>query len=135
MSSDAGETDVHKDTDATMAEQQQPAEILGTSVFTGERSRQGYRLNQFAMSLASATNRQRFLAGDVAYMRQMRLSDVEIDMVRRRDWAAMIDHGGNLYVILKIAGTIGQTLLDMGAQMRGETLEAFMATRPGFKGH
>jgi len=47
----------------------------------------------------------------------------------------MIDHGGSIYLILKIAGTIGQTLLQMGAQMRGETLEQFMATRPGTKWH
>jgi hypothetical protein len=32
---------------------------------------------------------------------------------------------------LKIAGTVGQNLLQMGAQMRGETLESFMLTRPG----
>jgi hypothetical protein len=68
-------------------------------------------------------------------MHQHNLSPAEIDTVSRRDWTAMIDYGGNLYVILKIAGTVGQTLLEVGAQMRGETLEQFMATRPGLKAH
>jgi protocatechuate 4,5-dioxygenase alpha subunit len=110
-------------------------EIAGTSVFTGERSRRGYRLNRFAMSLAQPANRADFLADEKSYMRSHGLSDSEIDMVHRRDWAAMIEHGGNVYVLLKIAGTVGQNLLQMGAQMRGESLAAFMATRPGFKGH
>jgi protocatechuate 4,5-dioxygenase alpha chain len=106
-------------------------EIPGTHVFTGERSRRGYRLNKLAMSFTEPENRRRFLADESGYMRAMQLEEGEIDMVRRRDWAAMIEHGGNIYLILKIAGTVGQTLLQMGAQMRGETLEQFMATRPG----
>jgi hypothetical protein len=35
-------------------------EIPGTTVFTGECSRQGYRLNRMAMSLSDPANRQRF---------------------------------------------------------------------------
>jgi protocatechuate 4,5-dioxygenase alpha chain len=109
-------------------------DLPGTFVFDGARSRRGYRLNKLAMTLTDATNRQRFLADDGAYMTEMGLSAVEQDMVRRRDWQAMIEHGGNIYLILKIAGTVGVTLLQMGAQMRGETLSAFMATRPGVGG-
>jgi hypothetical protein len=51
-------------------------------------------------------------------------------LIERRDWAALIEAGGNIYLLLKIAGTVGQNLLQMGAQMRGETLDAFMQTRP-----
>ena len=36
--------------------------------------------------------------------------------------------------LLKIAATVGQNLLQIGAQMRGETLDAFMASRPGKQG-
>ena len=43
----------------------------------------------------------------------------------------MIEAGGSIYLMIKIAGTVGQKLLQVGAQMRGETLEQFMATRPG----
>lgn len=106
-------------------------ELPGTLVFTGERSRAGYRLNRLAMSLVDPANRKSFLADETAYMGAAGLTPGEQDMVRRRDWAAMIAHGGNIYLILKIAGTVGQTLLQMGAQMRGETLDTFMATLPG----
>jgi protocatechuate 4,5-dioxygenase, alpha chain len=108
-----------------------PGELPGTFVFTGERSRAGYRLNKLAMSLTDAANRERFLADETAYMGAAGLTSGEQDMVRRRDWAAMIAQGGNIYLILKIAGTVGQTLLQMGAQMRGETIDALMATLPG----
>ena len=117
-----------------MAGARQSTTLPGTTVFTGERSRDGYRLNRFAMSLADPVNRKEFLADETAYMTKLGLAAGEQDMVRRRDWAAMIAHGGNIYVLLKIAGTVGQTLLQMGAQMRGETLEQFMATRPGLAG-
>jgi protocatechuate 4,5-dioxygenase alpha subunit len=106
-------------------------ELPGTTVFDGARSRAGYRLNRFASSLTDPANREAFLADEIGYMRAQDLDDSAIDLVRRRDWAGLIRYGGNVYLMLKIAGTVGQTLLQMGAQMRGESLEAFMATRPG----
>lgn len=95
-------------------------EIPGTTVFTGERSRQGYRLNQMANSLSNPTNRRHFCADETAYMVGMGLSEDQRDAVRRRDWAAMIAQGGNIYLLLKIAATVGQSVLDMQKQMRGE---------------
>ena len=38
------------------------SEIPGTTVFTGEPSQQGYRLNRMAMSLTDSANRERFRA-------------------------------------------------------------------------
>ena len=51
-----------------------------------------------------------------------------MDLVARRDWTGLVDAGGSIYVLLKIAATVGQNLLQIGAQMRGETLDAFMAS-------
>jgi protocatechuate 4,5-dioxygenase alpha chain len=95
-------------------------EIPGTTVFTGERSRQGYRLNRMAMSLSDPINRQRFCADETSYMAGMGLTDSEQEVVRRRDWAGMIAQGGNIYLLLKIAATVGQSVVDMQRQMRGE---------------
>ncbi|MEJ0069732.1 MAG: protocatechuate 3,4-dioxygenase [Pseudomonadota bacterium] len=100
-------------------------------MFDGARSRAGYRLNRLGSLLTEPANRQAFLADEVGYMRGLELDDAVIALVRQRDWAGLIREGGNIYLMLKIAGTVGQTLLQMGAQMRGESLEAFMATRPG----
>jgi protocatechuate 4,5-dioxygenase alpha chain len=108
-------------------------ELPGTTVFDGTHSRAGYRLNQLGQTLTDPANREAFLADEVGYMRALGLDDDAIALVTRRDWAGLIDNGGNIYLMLKIAGTVGQTLLQMGAQMRGESLEEFMATRPGVK--
>jgi protocatechuate 4,5-dioxygenase alpha chain len=107
------------------------APIPGTTVFTGSRSQQGYRINKLAMSLTEPANRAAFKADERGYMNKYGLTEAEAGLIERRDWAALIEAGGNIYLLLKIAGTVGQNLLQMGAQMRGETLDAFMQTRPG----
>jgi protocatechuate 4,5-dioxygenase alpha chain len=107
--------------------------IPGTYVFTGERSTRGYAVNKLASSLISAANRAAFLNDEAAYMARFSLTAAEQEMVRQRDWGELVKHGGNIYLLLKIAGTLGSSLLAMGAQMRGETLEQFLATRPGIR--
>ncbi len=82
-------------------------EVAGTKVFTGERSRAGYRLNRMAMSLTDAANRAAFVADEHGYCGRMGLDDAASDMVRRRDWKAMIDAGGSIYLLIKIAGALG----------------------------
>jgi protocatechuate 4,5-dioxygenase, alpha chain len=108
--------------------------IAGTTVFTGARSRQGYRINKFAMSLTDEANRDAFRADEHAYMKACGLTDAEIDLVAKRDWKGLVAAGGNIYVLIKVGGAVGQNLLQMGAQMRGESLEQFMQTRPGKQG-
>ena len=103
--------------------------ISGALVFTGERSRRGYRLNRMAMSLTSAENRARFQADEISYLRAFGLDEVETDLVRRRDWKGMLDHGGSIYLIIKIAGAVGQSLPQVGAHTAGMTLEEFQAAR------
>ncbi len=101
------------------------------TVFTGALSRRGYRLNKLGSSLTDPANRTRFLADETAYMDALAVEPDLQALVRARDWAALIAAGGNIYLMLKIAGTVGQTLIQMGAQMRGETVEAFLASPNG----
>ena|SRR5436853_1749492 len=92
--------------------------IAGTTVFTGERSRRGYRINKLAMSLTDENNREAFKADERAYMRRFGLSDGEMDLIARRDWNGLVTAGGSIYLLIKIGGAVGQNLLQMGAQMR-----------------
>jgi protocatechuate 4,5-dioxygenase alpha chain len=96
-------------------------DIPGTTVFTGERSRQGYKLNQMANSLSDPANRERFRADEGAYMAGFGISPAEQEAIRMRDWGGMIAQGGNIYLLLKLAATVGQNIGDMQKQMRGET--------------
>ncbi|MCW5684107.1 MAG: extradiol ring-cleavage dioxygenase [Pseudolabrys sp.] len=108
--------------------------IAGTSVFTGARSRQGYRINKFSMSLTDPANRDAFKADEAGYMRRFGMTDAEIDLVRKRDWKGLVAAGGNIYVLIKVGGAVGENLLKMGAQMRGQSFDEFMKTRPGQQG-
>ena len=78
----------------------------------------GYRLNKMAMSLIEPANRQAFVVDPAGYMRGHELDDAAIALVERRDWNGLIGAGGNVYLMLKIAGTLGVSLMDMGAAMR-----------------
>ncbi|HTW68969.1 MAG TPA: hypothetical protein VME47_03700 [Acetobacteraceae bacterium] len=91
----------------------------GTIVFTGEQSRRGYRLNRMAMSLTDAANRERFVADAAGYMRTMMLDDDEVDLVLRRDWRGMLEHGGSIYLVIKIAGALGCSLQEVGRHTSG----------------
>jgi protocatechuate 4,5-dioxygenase alpha chain len=110
------------------------APIAGTTVFNGARSQQGYRINKLAMSLTAPGNRAAFHRNERAYMKEYGLSENEMALIERRDWSGLVAAGGNVYLLIKIAGAAGQNLLEMGAQMRGETLDAFLKTRPGRAG-
>ena len=104
--------------------------IPDTTVFDAEQTRRGYRLNKFAMSLCRPENRAAFKADEEAFMAASELSETEKRCVRERDWQAiMADHGGNIYMIMKIGAVLGQGLYQIGAHQRGQTYEAFLATR------
>ena len=88
--------------------------VSGAIVFDGAQSHRGYRLNRMAMSLTDAGNRARFVSDEAGYMREMGLGDDEIALVRARDWRGMLEHGGSIYLMIKIAGALGISLPEVG---------------------
>lgn len=104
--------------------------IEGTFVFTGQRSKQGLKLNRFAYSLNEKKNRDAYIADPVAYMDSCGLTDWEKTKVLEGDVKSLIEQGGgSIYMLLKLGSVTGAGLASLGAQQRGETLEEFMATR------
>ena len=103
--------------------------IPDTSIFDLRLSRCGYRLNKMCAALCSAGEREAFKRDEEAFMARFSLSESEKELVRKRDFAGMIDAGMNIYAMLKIGSATGNSLYRMGAQMRGETYEQFLATR------
>lgn len=93
--------------------------IAGSFVFTGERSAKGYHLNKMAKTLGSAGRRAQFKADEAGYMRGMGCSEQEIDLVQRRDWQAMMEQGGSIYLLLKIGAAVGHALPQIGAHTSG----------------
>lgn len=105
--------------------------IPGTYVFDHKRSQMGYRLNKLCMSLTRPENRAEFKADPEAYMSKYRVDEAQKQAVRDRDWLRLIQLGGNIYLLIKIAEAFGVGLYTMGAQQRGQTLEQFLQTRSG----
>jgi protocatechuate 4,5-dioxygenase alpha chain len=100
-------------------------DIPGTRVFTAQRARQGYHLNQFAMSLMKAENRERFLADEKAYLDEWPLTDEAKQAVLDRDYNAMIDEGGNIYFLSKLFSTDKKSFQFAAGSMTGMSQEAY----------
>ena len=82
-------------------------DIPGTRVFTAARARKGYHINQFAMSLMKADNRDRFKADERAYLNEWPISEEAKAAVLARDYNALLDLGGNVYFLSKLFSTDG----------------------------
>jgi protocatechuate 4,5-dioxygenase alpha chain len=98
------ENPAHQDIHAYLAEFE---DIPGTRVFTAKRARQGYHINQFAMSLMKAENRERFKADERAYLDEWPLSEDQKQAVLARDYNRCLDLGGNVYFLSKLFSTDG----------------------------
>ncbi|MHA6720784.1 protocatechuate 4,5-dioxygenase subunit alpha [Sphingomonas sp. RS6] len=94
----------HKDIHAYLAEFD---DIPGTRVFTARRARAGYHMNQFAMSLMKAENRERFKADERAYLDEWPLSEEAKQALLARDYNKCLDLGGNVYFLAKLFSTDG----------------------------
>ena len=112
-------------------ERQEPSEareyddIPGTYVFDGRRSRRGYPLNSFLMSLNDAANREAFRADEGAYLDRFGLDPEQREAVLERQWLRMLDLGGNLYYTYKLAACDGLTFQDLAGEQTGMTPEAY----------
>ncbi len=100
-------------------------DIPGTVVFDGRRSRRGYALNKFLMSLNQPANREAFRADEGAYLDQFAVDGEQRDAVLRREWLRLIELGGNVYYTYKLAACDGMTFQDLAGEQTGMTADAF----------
>jgi protocatechuate 4,5-dioxygenase alpha chain len=101
--------------------------IPGTPIFDGEAARKGIGLNAMCYSFNSAESRAAFVADEEGYMDRFELTDQQRQAVRRRDVPGMIDAGGNVYYLAKLAGIFGLDVQDLGALQTGMAPEDFKA--------
>jgi gallate dioxygenase len=103
--------------------------LEGTYPFTLATSVKAYRLNKFLHRMIEPAHRQHFLADPEATFEEAGLTQEERDLVRRRDWRAMIHYGVIFFMLEKLGAVLGVSNLHIYAAMRGESLEAFQKTR------
>lgn len=101
--------------------------IPGTPVFDGDSAQAGYALNAMCYSFNTKANRDAFVADEEGYMARFNLTDAQKDMVRARDVLAMVNAGGNVYYLAKLAGILGLNVQDLGALQTGKDLDEFKA--------
>ena len=102
-------------------------DIPGTYVFTSDRAIEGRHLNRFCMSLMSAVNRARFKADERAYLDEWSMSESQKQAVMKRDFKALLELGGNIFFVLKIAAVDGRPTQSVAASFAGQTSEEYAA--------
>ena len=100
-------------------------DIPGTRVFTAKRARQGYHMNQFAMSLMKADNRERFKKDERAYLDEWPLSEEQKQAILARDYNRCIDLGGNVYFLSKLFSTDGISFAQAVSTMTDMNFEQY----------
>lgn len=100
-------------------------DIPGTRVYTAARARKGYWINQFAMSLMKAENRERFKADERAYLNEWKLSDEAKEALLARDYNRLLDLGGNVYFLAKLFSTDGLSFAEAVSTMTDMTFPEY----------
>jgi protocatechuate 4,5-dioxygenase, alpha chain len=94
-------------------------------VFTSQRAKAGYELNQFCMSLMKEANRERFKANERAYLDETNMSEEQKQAVLDRDYNKLIDLGGQIYFLAKIFATDGLSYLQAVSTMTGRPVDEY----------
>lgn len=102
-------------------------DIPGTRVYIARRARQGYHLNQFAMSLMKPENRERWKADERGYLADWPMTDDQKEAVLARDYNRLLDLGGNIYFLAKIFSTDGLSFVQAVSTMTGMSVEDYQA--------
>ena len=102
-------------------------DIPGTRVYTAQRARKGSWMNQFAMSLMKAENRERWKADEEAYLAEWTMDDEQRQSILDRDYNRMLDLGGNIYYLAKIFATDGLSFVQAVSTMTGMSVDEYKA--------
>jgi protocatechuate 4,5-dioxygenase, alpha chain len=106
-------------------EQHDYDDIPGTFVFDQERSRQGYGINMFCMSLMKDENRKAFKANEADYLKRFNLTPEQTEAILQRDYNRMLELGGNIYFTAKLGATDGHSFRHLAAEMTGSSQEDY----------
>src|ERR1700682_2176263 len=108
-------------------EQHDYDDIPGTFVFDAERSRQGYGINMFCMSLMKEENRKAFKANEADYLKKFKLTPAQTEAVLKRDYNRLLELGGNIYFTAKLGATDGHSFQHLAAVMTGSSQQDYAA--------
>ncbi|OYX60602.1 MAG: protocatechuate 3,4-dioxygenase [Novosphingobium sp. 32-60-15] len=96
-------------------------------LFDGGLATRGYALNAMCFSFNEKANRDAFLADEEGYCARFHLTPEQRKAVADRNVLAMLDAGGNVYYLAKLAGIFGLGVQDLGALQTGMSVDEFKA--------
>src|ERR1700751_3377529 len=102
-------------------------DIPGTYVFDADRSRRGYHLNMFCMSLMKAENRKAFKDNEPKYLdeRFPQLTAEQREAILKRQYNRLLELGGNIYFTAKLGASDGHPFQHLAALMTGSTQQDY----------
>src|ERR1700735_4207382 len=106
-------------------EQHDYDDIPGTFVFDAERSREGFGINMFCMSLMKDDNRKAFKSNEAEYLKKFKLTPEQTDAILKRDYNRMLELGGNIYFTAKLGATDGHSFQHLAAVMTGASQQDY----------
>ena len=109
-----------------MTSQSRP-DLPGTYVFDGPTSRRGHNMNKLFMSLVDEGARKEFTADEGGYCARFGLSEDQTTAILQRDWQAMLDLGGSIFYVYKLAMMDGLSMQYLGGVFTGMSEDEFKA--------
>ena len=100
-------------------------DIPRTFVFDADRSREGYHLNQFCISMRLQVNRDSSNKDEQAYLDSYPMTSEQRNAVLSRNWNLLLELGGNIYYTSKLAANDGINFQNLAGRMTGMGVEAY----------
>jgi protocatechuate 4,5-dioxygenase alpha chain len=94
-------------------------------LFTAEDNDRARALNLMCASLVRPESREAFLRDEAAYCDSYDLTEDQKAAVLARDWAGMLDLGGSIFFVYKLAVVCGVSMQDLGGIFTGMSTEEF----------
>ena len=85
-----------------------------------------YEVSRMLYSLRAPENRDACRTNSELYYRRYDLSELEVQLLLRRDWQGLVDAGVSIYLLTKLTAVLSVDLLDVGASMRRVPREDFL---------
>ncbi|GHE39796.1 MULTISPECIES: protocatechuate 3,4-dioxygenase [Streptomyces] len=102
-------------------------DVPGTYVFDIADSRHGHAINELCSTLTTPAHRARFLADEADYCDHFDMTPAQRTAVLQRDWRSLLDLGGSIFHVLKLATVDKLSMQHLGGVFTGMTTEDFIA--------
>jgi hypothetical protein len=84
-----------------------------------------YEISRLLYDLRQPANREACRANPQAFYRRYAIGEDGLRLLAGPDWQELVDAGVSIYLLTKLAATLGVSLIEVGAAMRGMSKEQF----------